>query len=156
MRFELTTTGATSRRSVHLSYGHTDHDRNRTCITGFADPHLAIRSRGPIKRAGQGSNLPLPDLEAGVPPLELPAHCCTFSRCVGRDLNPHVSPKRGRGYGPLHCHSATYAKSEPSISQRGRIRTFDLVRPRHARCQATPHAEILSCSRWESNPSFAG
>ena len=27
-----------------------------------------------IKHAGQGSNLPLPDLEAGVPPLELPAY----------------------------------------------------------------------------------
>lgn len=41
-------------------------------------------------------------------------------QCVGRDLNPHVSPKRGRGYGPLHCHSATYASLQ---SQRGRIRT---------------------------------
>src|SRR5580700_4692586 len=46
--------------------------------------------------------------------------------------------KRGRGYGPLHCHSATYASEK---SRRGRIRTFDLMRPRHARCQATPHAE---------------
>jgi hypothetical protein len=26
-----------------------------------------------IKHAGQGSNLPHPDLETGVPPLELPA-----------------------------------------------------------------------------------
>jgi hypothetical protein len=26
------------------------------------------------KHAGQGSDLPLPDLEAGVPPLELPAY----------------------------------------------------------------------------------
>lgn len=27
-----------------------------------------------LTRAAQGSNLPLPDLESGVPPLELPAH----------------------------------------------------------------------------------
>jgi hypothetical protein len=37
------------------------------------------------------------------------------SQCVGRDSNPHVSPKRGQGYGLLHCHSATYANQSVSV-----------------------------------------
>ena len=149
MRFELTTTGATSRCSVQLSYGHIDHDRNRTCVrracppSGFVVPHLAIRSRG-HKLAGQGSNLPsrrlcLPLSRFGGGRSAIGTSGAWSSlECVGRDLNPHISPKRGRGYGPLHCHSATYASLE---SQRGRIRSFDPVRPRHVRCQTALHAE---------------
>ena len=122
MRFELTTTGATSRCSVQLSYGHTDHDRNRTCMSGFAGPHLAIRSRGRARRAGiepAASRFGGGRSAIGTSGAQL------TSQCVGRESNPHVSPKRGRGYGPLHCRSATYALSD---NQRGRIRTFDLVR----------------------------
>src|SRR5213083_839242 len=37
------------------------------------------------------------------------------------------------------CASERYAPS----SQRGRIRTFDPVRPRHVRCQTALHAEAL-------------
>ena len=40
------------------------------------------------------------------------------------------------------CRSATCATF--STSQRGRIRTFDLVRPRHTRCQAALHADSFN------------
>ena len=120
MRFELTTTGATSRCSVQLSYGHMDHDRNRTCMSGFADPHAAPGRRRDfafghvvrIKCAGQGSNLPLPDLEAGVPPLELPAHHGNSMRREG--LEPPCISKERAGLRPAalpFCHLRVSEKS---------------------------------------------
>jgi hypothetical protein len=48
-------------------------DRNRTCVSGFADQRLTTRPRDQ-KHAVKGLNLPTPDLEAGVPPLGLTAY----------------------------------------------------------------------------------
>ena len=83
------------------------------------------------KHAGQGSNLPLPDLESGVPPLELPAY-----------------PMRREGVEPPFALGAVRVTAgcitvlpPTRTSQRGRIRTFDPVRPRHVRCQAALHAD---------------
>lgn len=82
-----------------LSYGHTDDGWNRTSVDGDCSPapcrsatSSTARSPGflpplalahamglhaatvaPRQHAGQGLNLSLPALEAGVPPLELPA-----------------------------------------------------------------------------------
>ena len=89
MRFELTTTGATSRRSVQLSYGHRDHDRNRTCVSGFAGPHLAARSRGRQVKHACGIEPAASRFGAGCSSTgELPARGTACHQCVGRDLNP--------------------------------------------------------------------
>jgi hypothetical protein len=107
VRFELTTTGATSRRSVQLSYGHIDHDRNRTCVSGFAVPHLAARSRG------RSSSTPGRDRTCRFPIWRRVFRHWNFRRnyfafqCVGRDLNPHVSLKERAGLRPAalpFCH----------------------------------------------------
>ena len=88
------------------------------------------------KHAGQGSNLSLPVLETGVPPLELPA-CVARVRREG--FEPPSSPWGFQGYSLMQSTALPPARIQNS--QRGRIRTFDLVRPRHARCQTAPHAE---------------
>ena len=88
------------------------------------------------KHAGQGSNLSLPVLETGVPPLELPA-CVARVRREG--FEPPSSPWGFQGYSLMQSTALPPARIQNS--QRGRIRTFDLVRPRHARYQTAPHAE---------------
>ena len=55
----------------------------------------------------------------------------------------------------LREESAVSQSSVFGRNQRGRIRTFDLVRPRHACYQTAPHAEKTTCSRWESNPTLS-
>ena len=62
--------------------------------------------------------------------------CCKSAQ--GR-IRTSVEPMGLSGLQPDAINrSATCASSN---SQRGRVRTFDLVRPRHARCQTAPHAE---------------
>jgi hypothetical protein len=75
VRLELTHTGFTARRSDRLSYGH--HQRawqesnlRRRELQSRASPLGHMLNN--FQRAGQGSNLSLPVLETGVPPLELP------------------------------------------------------------------------------------
>jgi hypothetical protein len=130
-----------------LSYGHREHGRSRTCLSGFAGRRLAARLHARFaghsrtflqKRAVQGSNLPPPDLESGIPPLKNFRR--TFSRhCVERDSNPRRPLGASGSTDRRICRSATYAFYAP-INQRGRIRTFDPVRPRHVRYQAALHA----------------
>ena len=126
-----------------------DHGRSRTCLSGFAGRRLAARLHARFaghsrtflqKRAVQGSNLPPPDLESGIPPLKNFRR--TFSRhCVERDSNPRRPLGASGSTDRRICRSATYAFYAP-INQRGRIRTFDPVRPRHVRYQAALHAEL--------------
>jgi hypothetical protein len=153
--FEPTRTRFTASCSTNLSYGHRDHGRNRTCVSGLCRPaphRSATWSCSNVTRAAQGSNLPLPDLESGVPPLELPAQ--SSSQCAGRDSNPR-RPMASGSTGRRNCRSATCAFVSPgkvftakarrtprrgrasrgTLSQRGRVRTFDLVYPKHARYQ---------------------
>jgi hypothetical protein len=71
------------------------------------------------------------------------------SQCVGRDLNPQWFGE------PAGLQPAALPIMRPTqTSQRGRIRTFNPVRPKHVRCQIALHAE--KHSRWESNPTFPG
>src|SRR5438067_4613664 len=96
------------------------------------------------KHAEQESNLSSPVLEAGVPPLELSARDDASPKCAGQDSNL-CRPK------PTRLQRATIATLSPAQrerdrsqqSQRGRIRTFDPVRPRHVRCQTALHAEEI-------------
>ncbi len=71
-----------------------------------ANPHPCplpeYRERERKKHAGQGSNLSLPDLESGAPPLGLPArkHC---------------------GHGPVLCHAMRREGLEPSKAMGRRL-----------------------------------
>ena len=78
MRLELTRTRFTAWRSDRLSYGH-HLDRRAWQESNLLKRGLQPRAfpighmLGILKHAGQGSNLSLPVLETGVPPLEHPA-----------------------------------------------------------------------------------
>jgi hypothetical protein len=118
-----------------LSYGHREDDWIRTSVSGLCRPApVTTRPRPQIlKHAVQGSNLPTPGLESGVPPLELTAYGSWPVRREGVEPPMALRPP-GLQPGALpFCHLRE--------SQRGRIRTFDPVRPRHVRCQTAPHAE---------------
>jgi hypothetical protein len=169
VRIELTRPGFTARCSDRLSYGHHQKTKRMTGFEpvsmSFADPRLAIRPHPqnlqarrtgiePVaSRFGGGrSTIGTSDASQLFPPSpDNPGEgrggglLRPMAAMRREGFEPPCISMRGRGYGPVHYRSATYA-----ISQRGRIRTFDLVRPRHARCQASLHAE--KCSRRESNP----
>jgi hypothetical protein len=80
-----------------------------------------------FQHAVQGSNLPLPGLEAGVPPLELTAYRAHSVRREG--VEPPMA-RRARG---VTARCTTVMRPTREKSHRGRIRTFDPVRPRHVR-----------------------
>jgi hypothetical protein len=159
VRLELTTTGATSRCSVQLSYGHIDHDRNRTCLSGFAGPHLAIRSRGQFSTPGRdrtcrrgGFAFRFPDLEAGVPPLELPARRTTLISMRREGFEPPCISKREGGV-TARC----IAILPPTLLSKISVEGFEPSTPcARGTCAAKLHYTLQRCSRWESNPSFSG
>ena len=145
MGLEPTRSGFTARRSDQLSYSHhhkEDDGRNRTCVSGGCSsaPHRsATSSLANTQHAGLGSNQSLPDLEAGAPPLGLPAYR-REQKCAGKESNlrsPVGLPGLQPGAWPL-CHLRVIVERN---SQRGRIRTSSPVLPKHVRCQIAPHAE---------------
>ena len=123
-----------------LSYGHRDDGRNRTCVSegcSFAPRRSATSSihrrnnesmafvtrallpsprPSPSKgegsqHAGQGSNLSLPALEAGAPPLELPARVVAINQCAGKDSNLRWVHGTISSTGRCNRRSATCAKT---------------------------------------------
>lgn len=74
-----------------------------------------------IQHAVQGSNLPPPDLESGIPPLknfrrnvgpDVPD--TNLLQCAGRDSNPR-RPWASSSTGCRNCRSATYAIFQVSV-----------------------------------------
>ena len=158
-----------------------DDGWSRTSVTGFADPRLTARPRRQShpQHAGQGSNLPLPDLEAGAPPLGLPAYQSTVT--VHREgIEPPSGPWGHRLYRPAHsplCHlcvrhvweegfepstsrirserSAKLSYTQITFSQDGWARTSGLLRPRQA-CSQLHHvlndSQRQPSSQRDSNP----
>ena|ERR1700722_19811780 len=75
---------------------------------------LELRPPSSPQRAAQGSNLPPPALEAGVPPLALPARTILIHgglrlQCVGRDSNPR------RLIEPTGLQPAAFAALPPTL-----------------------------------------
>lgn len=90
-------TNSPQRRGEHRPE---ERDRTRTCIDRALQAR-ALPFGHALEHAVKGSNLPTPDLEAGVPPLGLTARCdCRWPaadletqsaiRCVGRESNPRL------------------------------------------------------------------
>jgi hypothetical protein len=103
---------------------------------------IANRKSKVEQHAVQGSNLPLPGLEPGVPPSEPTARVLSESKqCAGKDSNL----RRPRGPSVLQADAIAAlppARIDESDSQRGRIRTFNPVHPKHVLCQVALHADL--------------
>ena len=76
------------------------------------------------KHAGQGSNLPLPDLEAGIPPLELPSYqrhsTHGWIRTTINAINNRALPIELHGYVVFEFSTAPLFHCSPALSRHRR------------------------------------
>jgi hypothetical protein len=116
VRLELTTTGATTRRSIQLSYGHTDDGWNRTSVSGTCNPapcRSATSSFLSARRAGiapAASRFEIERSADGTDGVQRAGHRPTAVRRRGLEPDGGAPPKphlRQRVYSPPQlplCH----------------------------------------------------